>query len=169
MVIKKISWQAIAIWLAFAACTGIITYLMYRKKTITASTAIILPMLVFYLAFTLTITIIERASRDNANYKMELFWTIRAILTGKKYLKRQILWNVLLFVPIGLGVSTMMKRQSWIAIVMGAMFSTALEILQLMTHRGLFEWDDIVYNTIGALIGFLLYLILKRLKNKMEG
>ena len=63
----------------------------------------------------------------------------------------------------------MMKRQSWIAIVMGAMFSTALEILQLMTHRGLFEWDDIVYNTIGALIGFLLYLILKRLKNKMEG
>ena len=42
-----------------------------------------------------------------------------------------------------------------------------LESLQLITQRGVFEIDDILYNTCGAAIGVLLVNMLMKLKNIM--
>ncbi len=41
----------------------------------------------------------------------------------------------------------------WIVILIGFLFSTGIEVTQLLTYRGLFELDDIFYNTLGTAIG----------------
>ena len=36
------------------------------------------------------------------------------------------------------------------------MFSLSIELCQLVFHMGLFEFDDIINNTIGAILGFII-------------
>lgn len=54
-------------------------------------------------------------------------------------------------------------KRPWLAVLIGVLISAAIEVTQLLTHRGLFEFDDIIYNSVGAVVGFLLYLLLKRI------
>ena len=42
------------------------------------------------------------------------------------------------------------------------LISAGIEIVQLITHRGLFEFDDIIHNTIGAVIGAVIVVVLRR-------
>ena len=119
----------------------------------------------------LTITIIERTPAKEMKYKLELFWTVREFINGSRDLISEIFWNIVLFVPIGVltslvlsvqqkanGLSHRMRRNPWIVILVGLLLSTGIEVTQLLTHRGLFELDDIFYNTLGTAIGVMIYL-----------
>lgn len=77
--------------------------------------------------------------------------------------KEQILTNVIMFVPIGVLVGWIWRwRGLWIA----AGLSVGIEILQLVTSRGLCEFDDVIHNMIGAAIGVGVgMLCLKKLRN----
>lgn len=158
---EKVTGQSVALWMLLAAIAGIITFIQYRRGKMKPSTAIIIPVLVFFLSFVLTITIIERVPRRK-RYNLELFWTIKRIIAGRTYLVWEVFWNVVLFVPPGLMVSALFKRP-WLSVIIGVLMSAAIEVAQLLTRRGLFEFDDIIYNSVGAVIGFLLYLLLKRI------
>ena len=62
----------------------------------------------------------------------------------------QILTNVIMFVPIGLIAGLIWRwRELWIV----AGLSVVIEVLQLITARGLCEFDDVLHNMIGAAIG----------------
>lgn len=160
----KVTGQAVALWMLFAVITGIITYVFYRRGKMKLSTAIIIPILVFYLSFVLTITIFSRTSRKRMRYNLELFWTVKSILSGKTYLLSEMFWNIVLFVPTGALVSALLpKRRWWLSVVIGMSMSAGIEVAQLLTRRGLFEFDDIIFNTLGATVGVGLCLLLKRL------
>lgn len=129
-------------------------------------------MIAFYLSFVFTITIISRVPSRNAQYNYLLFWTYRAIIEGKSYLILEIAWNIILFIPIGvlLMLAISYKNKVFIAIASCFLMSSLIEVIQLLSHRGLFEYDDIVHNTLGATLGVCVYqlvsLIVKRFKSK---
>ena len=160
---ETVTGEAVVLWMFLAAITGIITYMFYRRGKMKGSTAIIFPILVFFLSFTLTITIIGRVPTITAKYNLELFWTIKHILAGRKKLIWEIFWNVVLFVPTGLMVSALIPRRVWLSMPICVAGSAAIEVTQLLMHRGLFEFDDIIYNSVGAAIGFLLYYFLRKI------
>ena len=56
------------------------------------------------------------------------------------------------------------RKVGWRAILIGTGYSLIIEITQLVTHRGLFEIDDLIHNTAGAAIGFGLCVLMKRIK-----
>ena len=73
--------------------------------------------------------------------------------------------NVLLFVPYGFLLPWVFERARgflrtgfW-----GLLTSVCVEVLQLVTGRGYFQIDDILTNTLGALIGFLVFAIARRI------
>ena len=39
------------------------------------------------------------------------------------------------------------------ALVFGVLISATIEMSQLITMRGLFEWDDMIHNGLGCVIG----------------
>ena len=43
-----------------------------------------------------------------------------------------------------------------------------IELVQLMSRRGLFEFDDIIHNTIGTAIGFGLIVLIQKLIGKQK-
>lgn len=188
----KITGKAVVIWICLAVVSGLIIYVLRRrdhshrqrnmlnqsdeedkpnqssrcgeKKSCGQYAAI--PILVFYLAFVLTITIIERTPTKEMKYNLELFWTVRKIIDGRTDLISEIFWNIVLFVPIGVLTSFVLPgvqsshsrwRSPWIAVMVGFLLSTGIEVTQLLTHRGLFEFDDILYNTIGTATGVAIY------------
>ena len=72
--------------------------------------------------------------------------------------KEQILTNVIMFVPVGVLVGWIWR---WRGLWFAAGLSVGIEILQLVTSRGLCEYDDFIHNMLGAVIGtgvMLLYL-----------
>ena len=53
-------------------------------------------------------------------------------------------------------------KLSKVTITYGFMFSFAIEIMQYITGRGLADIDDLINNTLGAVIGYLIFKAGKR-------
>ena len=73
----------------------------------------------------------------------------------------QIIANVLLFIPFGVVGTSIWK---WKSVFFATGLSCIIELIQLISRRGLFEFDDIIHNTIGAVIGCLLYMFIHKRK-----
>ncbi|MFS0820828.1 VanZ family protein [Bacillus sp. 1P02SD] len=76
--------------------------------------------------------------------------------------------NIGVFVPFGIVLPILFPKLSnfllfLIAFILG-IFS--LEVLQLFSKLGSFDVDDIILNTIGAVIGFILLKLLRRRKKR---
>ena len=72
----------------------------------------------------------------------------------------EILLNILLFVPMGFLVPTLQEsfRKWWKVLLLGLGFSLFIECSQLVLHMGCFDTADLVHNTLGAGVGYVIYL-----------
>lgn len=69
--------------------------------------------------------------------------------------------NVLMFVPIGLFLLLLLGRSRWwLAALSGAVLSCAIEFAQLFIPGRVSDIRDLVSNSLGALIGVLIALVL---------
>lgn len=120
-------------------------------------------VLIGYVLIILGETVLFRRPFVGQHFEPHLFWSYKVWDVQN----RQIIANILLFIPLGLLAGRLWK---WKGIVAGLGISVAIELLQLIGQRGLFEFDDILHNTLGTFIGVLTYMIVetvvKRKKNK---
>jgi len=72
--------------------------------------------------------------------------------------------NILLFLPFGCLLPVVSKRmRSFGAVVLAALLlSLFFELFQLFTHTGECDVDDLILNTLGAIIGYGIYALLRR-------
>ena len=76
----------------------------------------------------------------------------------------QIFLNIILFIPLGF-MFPIIHSKSFrrfqispvITIFIGFALSFSIEVMQYITGRGLADIDDLINNTLGAVIGFLIY------------
>ena len=65
--------------------------------------------------------------------------------------------NILLFVPIGFLVGLVARKYRLIcAVLVGLYVSETIECAQLIWHKGTFDVNDLMNNTIGAMVGGLI-------------
>jgi len=82
------------------------------------------------------------------------------------------LLNILLFVPLGFGLPFITKMQMRKVVITGALFSVTIELLQLLSgvlaHKTFRTADinDVIFNTTGAVVGYLLFIWFMRLYRK---
>ena len=135
----------------------------YRKCVLFAICILYLCGLVYYVGFRG-----HREGLSGVNIRFPLpFW--RAIRSHRygSVTKRSVL-NMLLFVPFGY-LLPQWKRLRWYQVVtLGLMLSLLIETGQLVFHFGVFELDDLVKNTMGAGVGFLLYLLGKNIISRIK-
>ncbi len=78
-----------------------------------------------------------------------------------------VMGNIALFIPFGFFVSYYIKANKTHQIVLISIItSLTAELIQFKIGRA-FDIDDIILNTIGAIIGFLAYLGIKIIKDKL--
>jgi glycopeptide antibiotics resistance protein len=117
--------------------------------------------LVIYLIAVMWYTVLHR-SIQYSTAQLEFFWSYKAWFAGDTNLGKEILANIAMFFPFGFLLSSV-HRRPLIIILCAVAFSLTIETLQLVLMRGLFEWDDVVSNTIGAGGGILLFLLIDKI------
>ena len=69
--------------------------------------------------------------------------------------------NVIVFIPMGLYVSYFIKNKRFLmAFVISFGASLFLEVFQLFTLMGSYQSEDLIVNTLGGIIGYLLYKLI---------
>ena len=82
----------------------------------------------------------------------------------------QIIMNIVMFVPVGLFLPCCFQKfEKNRFVLLGALIlSGTIELIQGITKIGMFEFDDILGNVLGAEIGFGIYWILSRSFRKVK-
>lgn len=72
-----------------------------------------------------------------------------------------VLGNILLFMPLGFGIPLFYKNKNRLVDVAlyGFIASISIESLQYLTSINITDVDDVIFNTLGAIIGFLVFNI----------
>ena len=164
--------------IAVMILTGAAVWRMYCVKLASKGQAIALTLLITYLFSVYATTVFSRPVHADYSYELLPFWSYRAIRGGEKSLIKENFYNVLMLMPVGLllpagGVFefTMKcrhkrsalsagyeKKNAFYTILAGFLVSLSIELMQLIFKRGLFEFDDMLHNTIGTAIGYGIYL-----------
>ena len=163
--ISIVTLDAVIVWMMPALMSFIIGLLIFRKGKMSLRSCLALFMLIFYLAFVFALTIFERNISQEATMNLKLFWSYDYIFNGDKGVFFEVFWNVVLFIPIGILFMLFLtcKRKWLITVIIGFLLTTAIELIQLIFHRGYFEFDDIFHNTLGTVIGIGIYIIVVKL------
>ena len=81
---------------------------------------------------------------------------------GYRYLFINVAGNVLLFSPVGFLLPLVLKKCGfWKAAAGGFLFSLFIELVQLLLPR-CSDVDDLILNTLGAMIGYGIYALIKK-------
>lgn len=110
-----------------------------------------------YMLLVLGATLLYRGIGPEYRYELQLFWSYwETFVNGNLGLLPQMLYNVLIFIPWGIGIPILFtKGRNFKCMIYSALIQSLLiEFLQLVFKCGLFEFDDIFHNVVGALVGF---------------
>jgi len=121
-----------------AAFLGVAGWRLWKRPS--------LGMLIGYAFLILAETVLIRKPFQGEHLKLELFWSWRVWNVQRG----QIIANVIMFVPVGVLAGRIWR---WKGLGFGVGLSCAVEMLQLITSRGLCEFDDVMHNAVGTVIG----------------
>lgn len=117
-------------------------------------------LLVVWVAVIAAATLTDRiASAAPQTPQLLPFQSYRAFFAGEnEELLRSNLMNVLLFFPAGLFAGALIPRGRRLLPILGivlaaALLSAGIEVLQYRFALGFAETDDVIHNTLGALLG----------------
>lgn len=138
-------------------CLGILVVLSLKGLT-NGWRSMGLLFLIAYLCLLYCSTIIFRFYRETWGCNYQPFWSYKAILNGQEGLIIENIMNILAFVPLGILLGWAIKRIKWWGVLIaGLCVSASIESLQYIFRRGFSEFDDILHNVIGCMIGYCLY------------
>ena len=137
----------------FAAHTGLLLIIVVSLYLVSvlSNRQMNKKLLIIYLIVILYMTIFNRNPYSSRNAWLRIFTTYRHFFKIE-YLRREILNNIILFIPLGTIVAKLWPR--WRMVIVPVIVSVTIELLQFITKRGWMETDDVISNSIGGLIGF---------------
>ena len=138
----------------------------------------------FFLAFVTSLilfrTLLNRQLWINPLSNVMGGWGIWKTVNGEQKLTTECIENIIMMVPfsavmmwtfeekLGNGWKKILRQSGKIAFI----FSVSIEMLQLLLRLGTFQLSDIFYNTVGGVLGGLMYYavmkVRKRLSNWMK-
>ena len=114
-----------------------------------------------YMFIVLTITVFKRGPTDLPKNYFPPFWAYGMIISKSKIARDlviQIIMNVIMLAPLGFLIPFFVEKKP---ILVGIACSITIELIQLVTKKGYFEIDDIIHNTIGVILGYLIYKVFR--------
>ncbi len=141
-------------------CIGVIVFLAVNRKK--AGRYIAWLLFFEYVFLVLGMTVFFRHAGTKAMVYPP-FWSYASVWRdGDMSVLHEIILNVVLFVPLGFlwGIpsSKWPRKWQWLSVmVLGVCLSGVIELLQYCFKKGCVELDDVIHNTLGCLIGFVLW------------
>lgn len=144
-------------WLWLIIVAGVVWGAEGRKS-------IVRPILAAYILFILMETVIGRKA-GSGRVELTPFWSY-----SNPELRMEILLNYILFAPLGFLLYLCFGEKLGLRVVLaGFLLSASIELIQLNFKIGVFEFDDMIGNTVGCLVGAVVgKMVKKKKKNTPE-
>lgn len=108
-------------------------------------------LLIGYIILMLCATIVFREKSESMRYSLCPF---KSYMQLYDKLLAQLILNVAMFMPIGFLTGVIKKANTIQVLGIGCLLSFFIEIIQLLSKRGVFNIDDVIHNTLGCAIGY---------------
>lgn len=142
-----------------------IAYIIKNKRKFCLYKELFMLFFILYIMCLFEIVTIQ----DN-NYGLSNYLPFKEIFRyefGSRLFIKNIIGNILLFLPYGYFTSDYLKSKKVYPIfILTLIVSLTIEIVQLNIGRT-FDIDDIILNTIGGIIGYFLYKLTEWIKIKL--
>lgn len=141
-----------------------------RSSTPVLITLIAWACLLLYLALLLLLTLAPplRPTSDRINL-VPLQSILAGLRRGGWQLYVNIIGNVLAFVPLGVLLPGVLRRHSWIVVVgIATATSAAIEVLQWALGLRVADIDDVLLNTLGAIVGYLPLIVIRLIARRLR-
>ncbi len=150
------NWPMIFIFTIVIVTIRIMYLVVHKERFILYKELFLLSFLIYAMLLFYVVTF------QDVNYGTNNFVPFKEIFRyeiGSRLFIKNILGNIILFIPFGVFVSYLMKtRKTYPIIVISLITSLVIEYTQLKIGRT-FDIDDILLNVIGGFLGFLVFLI----------
>ena len=110
-----------------------------------------------YYVFVIIVTVICRVNFPKPSVNLLPYWdSVSLLVEHPYYVIEEIFINVFLFSPIGLILGCISGFKVKHVLLLGFCLSLIIELSQYIFLKGVCEANDLVHNTIGCLLGYLL-------------
>ena len=157
-------WPVVII-VSIIACSLRIAYLVKNNEKFCFYKELFMLIFIIYV-----VCLFEVVTLQDDNYGLSNFLPFKEIFRyeiGSRLFIKNIVGNVLLFLPYGYYSSLYLKSKkiilpSFLALIV----SITIELVQIYIGRT-FDIDDVILNTLGGILGYLLYRFLERVRNRL--
>ncbi|WP_341348358.1 VanZ family protein [Paenibacillus sp. FSL H3-0469] len=154
--------KVLMIGLAVIGAFGL-SYAIYRKKggkrKLPLKKGITVLLLIMWFGIVMVLTTFSRGQNFEGWINLRLFsgylsawhqWSLSEF--------QLIIFNMLMFLPLGFLIPLLGKRtRRFMPVLLTSLAVTiGIELIQMISRRGIFELDDILHNTIGSIAGYLI-------------
>lgn len=161
IVLREI-WPMLLLFIIVIFTMRIVDVIINKKKLVLYKDLYLLSFILYMFLLFELVTSTDFESYSN-NF-IPLKEIMRYSYTSKLFFKN-VLGNVLLFVPFGYFANNILKNKKIIvAMFITLITSSSIEIIQMNIGRS-FDIDDIILNLIGGIIGYLIYKLLFVIKD----
>lgn len=131
---------------------------------------IMILLLIEYVILLFSTTLIFRSYNTHQVHNFYPLWSYFSMHDGREELLPENIMNVIAFIPIGFLLKVVFhKIRWWHAVLISGGISVIIEISQFVFKRGFAETDDLMHNLLGAIFGYLIYLlVIKRYENRRK-
>ena len=155
----------IIIIITVIACSLRIAYLIKNHQKFCFYKEVFTLLFILYVTCLFVIVTIQ----DN-NYGLSNFIPFKEMFRyqiGSRLFVKNIIGNILLFLPYGYFASDYLKSKNvWSIAFLTLLISVTIEIVQLNIGRT-FDIDDCLLNTCGGILGFYLYTMIDKIKQNL--
>lgn len=150
--------------LILAAFFGVFAFFSFLIRNFRECNKTALVMFLLYLLMVSYITVFSRRGKVQTDILLS-FDSIREAVNRRSLEPLQHLWlNIVMFVPIGALFAAIHPSLARVSTVLplGMLLTTIIETTQLLMRNGQCDLEDLAANTVGALLGLLLYKLIRR-------
>ncbi len=154
------TWPMIVISIVIVVSLRIVDIIIKKEKIVLYQELLKLFFIVYILCLFQVVTY------KDVNYSSTNFIPFKEIFRydfGSYLFYKNILGNMLLFMPFGLFVAYFLKiNKPSVIVILSVIASLSIEVTQLAIGR-IFDIDDIILNLLGSGIGYLIYRLINKL------
>ncbi len=101
--------------------------------------------------------------------EIKRFWIHRDVLDTRAVMLN-LMGNIVAFIPFGMLLPALFQkcRNFFLTVLFSMEFSLCVEVIQLVCKVGIMDVDDIILNTAGGIIGYILYWFLSIIWRKIN-
>lgn len=158
------TWPMLSLFLVIITVTRI-TDIMINKKKIVLYRDILTLLSIIYILMLYFLLLSTEFATTGVN--LIPFREMTRYSIGSKSFFYNVIGNIVLFIPFGFIICDFFKGKKIKHVVIPSFItSLSAELIQFQIGRA-FDVDDVILNTLGALIGFMIYISIQQIRKKL--